>query len=103
MKAPELSRRLTLQERVRSGDGAGGQVGAWSDLGVLWAEVTPRSGREQSIAGRERSTVPVTITVRAAPPGAASRPRPDQRFVDGLRRFGILSVTEVGPMGRYLE
>ncbi|MEO1549378.1 MAG: phage head closure protein [Pseudomonadota bacterium] len=102
MSAPELSRRLILQERVRSADGAGGQTGGWSDLGTLWAEVKPRRGREQAVGDRERSSVPVSVTVRAASPGAASRPRPDQRFADGPRLYGILSVTEQGPMGRYL-
>ncbi len=48
------------------------------------------------------SQVPLKITVRAAPVGAPSRPRADQRFRAGSRLFHILSVTEADPMGRFL-
>ncbi len=40
--------------------------------------------------------------MRAAPIGAPSRPRPDQRFREGARIFRIHSVTERDDQGRYL-
>jgi head-tail adaptor len=42
------------------------------------------------------------ITVRAAPQGAPSRPKPSQRFRDGARIFSIDAVTESDPGGRFL-
>jgi len=41
--------------------------------------------------------------VRGAPVGAASRPRPDQRFREGDRVFAILAVSEFDATGRWLE
>jgi len=48
------------------------------------------------------STVPYRITVRAAPVGAPSRPKPEQRFRDGERVFRIQAVTEDEEAGTYL-
>ena len=97
-----LNRRLVLEAPARVADGAGGYAESWAGIGTLWAEVTARTGRE-----RAEGTVPVSstayrITVRAAPHGAPSRPRPEQRFRDGARLFRIEAVTERDPLGRYL-
>jgi head-tail adaptor len=43
------------------------------------------------------------VLVRAAPAGAASRPRSDQRLREDGRVFSILTVTEHDTGGRYLE
>lgn len=102
MKRPHLSRRLWLEAPVRAEDGAGGQSVAWVTLGSLWAEVKPRTGREVVFGAQERSIQPVRITVRAAPPGAPSRPEADQRFRDGARIFAILAVTEADAEGMFL-
>ena len=102
MKAVVLNRPLTLEGVVRVADGAGGFTESWASLGTLWAEVVPGAGRD--VAGEEAffATVPYRITVRGARQGAASRPKPDQRFREGLRVFAILAVTERDPEGHYL-
>lgn len=102
MKPPHLNRALELQGAVRIPDGAGGFTLAWATLGTLWAEVVPGAGRDP--AGEEvvLASVPCRITVRAAPPGAAARPKPGQRFREGSRVFAILAVAERDPAGRYL-
>lgn len=99
---PVLSRALVLEGPQRVADGAGGFAEIWGVLGTLWAEVLPGAGRD--VTGQEvtLSSVPYRITVRGAPQGAASRPRPEQRFRDGARVFHILAVTERDPGGRYL-
>ena len=102
MKRPVLNRLLTLEEPVRSPDGAGGFAVTWTALGSLWAEVRPGTGRERAGRGATMSRVPVKIAVRAAPVGAASRPKPEQRFRDGARVFHILAVAEADPAARYL-
>lgn len=104
MKRPALNRRLVLEEPQRAPDGAGGFTQIWVAVGVLWAEVRAGTGREREAAGLFTvSTVPYRITVRGAPQGAPSRPRPDQRFRDGERIFRIVAVTERDPQGKHLE
>lgn len=104
MKSVQLNRRLVLEEAQRVSDGAGGFTEIWLALGVLWADVRAGTGREREAAGLFTvSTVPYRITVRAAPHGAPSRPRPDQRFRDGARIFRIMAVTERDPQGMFLE
>ena len=104
MKQPRLTRKLVLEEPQKASDGAGGFTEVWIALGVLWADIRAGTGREREAAGLFTvSTVPYRITVRGAPYGSPSRPRPDQRFRDGQRLFRILAVTERDPKGLYLE
>ena len=102
MSAPLLNRRLVLEDVVQTPDGSGGFSEDWVALGVLWGEVVAGSGRE--IAGEfvTVSSVPYRITVRGAPVGQQSRPKPDQRFRDGSRLFLIKAVTERDPKAHYL-
>ncbi|MDE3079061.1 MAG: head-tail adaptor protein [Paracoccaceae bacterium] len=102
MRAPRLNRALVLEARVPQPDGAGGYVEVWEAVGTLWAEVLAGTGRHVAADQIAASSVPYRITVRAAPSGAPSRPRPDQRFRDGLRVFRILAVAERDGEARYL-
>ena len=102
MSLPRLNRRLNLESPGREADGAGGYVQTWTTLGVLWAELTARAGRETVVAGAALSSVPFRIVVRGAPEGHPERPMPEQRFRDGGRVFHIRSVAERDPDGRYL-
>lgn len=102
MEIPRLNRELVLEERQRTPDGAGGYTETWVALGTLWGEVSARTGRERGPEAVTLSTAAFRITVRAAPPGAPSRPRPDQRFREGARVFRIVAVTERDPAGTYL-
>ncbi|MEL0438650.1 head-tail adaptor protein [Phycobacter sp. K97] len=100
--APQLARRLVLEDPQRLPDGAGGYVESWAALGTLWAEVSALSGRSADQQGGSLSLQRYRITVRASPVGAVSRPRPDQRFRDGTRLFRIDAVSEADARGRYL-
>ncbi|WP_299206619.1 head-tail adaptor protein [uncultured Tateyamaria sp.] len=102
MKLPRLNRRLTLESPSRVSDGAGGFSERWMPLGVLWAELTARTGRETIATGAAVSAVPYSVVVRGAPVGHPERPIADQRFRDGNRVFHIRSVAERDPEGRYL-
>jgi head-tail adaptor len=102
MSAPHLTRALVLEGVVRTPDGAGGFTEAWASLGTLWAEVRPGSGSDTLGEERMLSAVPYRITVRGAPVGSQSRPRPGQRFREGTRLFLIQAVTERDPQGRHL-
>lgn len=102
MKVPHLNRKLVLEAPVRVADGSGGYTETWASLGTHWAEVTARSGAERSIAGVPMSRVSFRIVVRGAPVGSSMRPSPDQRFVEGTRRFVIRAVAERDSRGQYL-
>lgn len=101
-KVPHLNRRLTLEMRGLLEDGAGGFEPVWAPLGVHWAQVTPRSGREKGGHNAPLSSVGYKITVRSAPIGSPARPRPEQRFVDGSRIYNIRAVIEADMQGLYL-
>lgn len=94
MSDVKLSRRLTLETRIATPDGAGGYGVDWTAVGMLWADVRPRSAREEFVGGQPRPRASYRIIVRSAPHGAPSRPRPDQRFRDGSRVFDILTVSD---------
>lgn len=102
MKVPVLSRCLTLEDPQRASDGSGGQIENWQSLGSVWAEMKPLTGRAKMQGGVDLSVQRYRVTLRATPVGAASRPRPDQRFRDGARLFLIHAVTEADDAARYL-
>jgi len=99
---PNLNRKLVLEEAARVADGAGGFTETWVPLGEVWAEITASSGREAAQSGVALSVQRYRIAVRAAPYGAPSRPRPDQRFREGQRVFLILSVSDSFKSGAFL-
>ncbi|MCU9848716.1 head-tail adaptor protein [Defluviimonas sp. WL0024] len=102
MSAPRLNRKLVLEEAQRVPDGAGGWSLNWVVLGALWAAVDAGAGGERAGEFLTVSSVSYRITVRGAPQGAPSRPKPEQRFRDGARTFRISAVTEADPVGKYL-
>ena len=103
MKSPHLNRKLVLEELVRVPDGMGGFTESWVSKGALWANLAARGGAEQQLGGRTLSVSKFRVITRAAPFGADSRPRADQRFREGGRTFDILAVGEYDDAGRYLE
>ncbi|MEM9228848.1 MAG: head-tail adaptor protein [Pseudomonadota bacterium] len=102
MNGPVLSRKLVLEDRIAVADGMGGQSILWTALGTLWGEMTPGTGRSELVSGREVPRQPWRIVVRAAPVGAPSRPRAEQRLREGTRVFNILSVAERNDDARFL-
>lgn len=102
MKAPDLSRLLTLEAREDAPDGGGGVAAQWVALGAHWAEVRPSAAVERVLGGVEASQVTHKITLRWAPFGAPSRPVASQRFREGARLFDILGVTEADTRNAWL-
>ncbi len=102
MRAPSLTRKLVLEEPQGVPDGAGGFSLVWVAKGTLWATVEPVTGRERAGESVTVSAVSFRVTVRGAPHGAPSRPRPEQRFRDGARLLRITAVTEGDAAGHYL-
>lgn len=102
MRPVRLNRALVLEAPLRQPDGAGGFRQGWAGLGLHWAKVEARSGRDLGAMGAALSRVRLRITIRAAPPGSTRRPAPEQRFREGGRIFAIRAVREADPEGRYL-
>jgi len=102
MARVRLNRKLVLEAAERAPDGAGGWEESWTVLGTLWADIRARTGRDAGGEAANLSRTGYRITVRAAPHGADSRPRPGQRFRDGARIFAIEAVAEADAAGRYL-
>jgi SPP1 family predicted phage head-tail adaptor len=97
-----LNRKLTLEAPERVPDGAGGYGETWRQVGEIWADIAARTGRETTDGTAHLSSTGYKITVRAAPYGAPSRPKPEQRLRSGSRIFKIEAVTDRDPRGRYL-
>lgn len=102
MSVPRLNRQLVLEAPDRLSDGAGGFVNGWVPLGIVWAEMTARTGRETAASGAPVSRMAYKITVRAAPAGSSERPAAQQRFRHGNRIFTIEAVAERDSDGRYV-
>lgn len=102
MKRVALNRRLVLETLQRSDDGAGGFIEVWQELGTLWGNVRPRSGRLTEGEAGALSIFAFQIKVRGAPEGQSNRPKAWQRFRLGTRIFRIEAVTEDEPKGSYL-
>ncbi len=102
MSVPRLNRQLVLEAPDTLSDGAGGFVQGWVPLGIVWANVKARSGRETAQSGAAISRMGFRIIVRAAPTGSDRRPAAQQRFREGDRVFTIEAVAEHDPEGRYL-
>lgn len=96
-----LSRKLELEERARSADGAGGFTGGWIALGTHWAAVEPLTGRLEAGEGGARSRAGYRVTIRAVPPVSPSYPKAGQRFREGTRVYDIRAVAQ-GTDARHL-
>lgn len=100
--AYRLNRKLVLEMPARMPDGAGGFAESWMPLGIVWANVTARTGRERAGVAAPLSQVAYRIVVRAAPTHSNARPQANQRFREGTRYYRILSVAEADRDGRFL-
>jgi head-tail adaptor len=89
-----LNRRLILEERMRAEDGAGGFVGSWTALGVHWGAVRPATGRLVRGEDYARSLGRYRVRMRAVPMDSPSRPKPGQRFREGMRVLMIRAVQD---------
>lgn len=101
-RAIPLNWLLTLEERQRLPDAAGGFDDSWIALGQLWGDVRARSVSGGGVEGGISSRVRYRITLRAAPEGSAMRPRIGQRLRHGTRAFAIEGVSERDAKGIYL-
>lgn len=62
--ASRLRHKLTLQQEIRTPDGAGGYTKSWEDVVDLWAEIIPVSGNEQLFGMQLQAKISHKILLR---------------------------------------
>lgn len=92
MRVPQTDRRVALEGRVTTPDGAGGFSAGWLKRGELWAAFTPAQGSAGQEAGQPSAASRYRVIIRAAEVGSPRRPLAGERLVEGPRRFDILTV-----------
>lgn len=100
-EAGKLDQRITFQARALDTDYAGGFVETWHDLPnapKVWAQVTPRLGREAMDQGRMNATQMATFTVRQRADVSESC-----RIIWRDEAWNIRRVLRKSPRAQYLE
>lgn len=93
-----LNRRLVLEAPMETPDDAGGVVRAYSDVGTIWADVTPVAARSDVEAESAGATVTHRIRVRSGPTITTWH----RLRLDALV-FRIVSVRAHDRSGRFLD
>lgn len=83
-----LRHKMSLQDEIKTPDGAGGFTRSWKTVADIWAEITPLSGRETFFASRLQSAVSHKIAIRYRKGISAG-----QRLVYDNRLFNIRSIS----------
>ena len=65
MRAGPMRHRCALQKEMRTPNGSGGFIVAWTEIGKVWAEITLPTGRITPVA--EQLKVVVTAEIRIRP------------------------------------
>ncbi len=91
MLAYRLRERITLQAPVAEQDAHGEPVHAWHDIGSVWADIVPITGRELFAAQGQQNPVTVKIVLRyqASLMGVLS---PALRILHGATVYNIEAV-----------
>ena len=97
-----LNWSLTLEERQRTADGAGGFTETWIELGQLWGDVRARGASATEVTAGTTTLARYQIFVRGVAEGNPKRPKVGQRLRNGSKAYTIDSVSENDPRGMYL-
>ncbi len=89
--ASSLRHRVTLQQEIRTTDGAGGYARSWQDVADLWAEISSVNlksyGQEKFFAGKIQAEITHKIIIRYRA-GITT----DMRLLFGSSIFNIRSI-----------
>ena len=67
MRAGQLRRQITIEQRSTSRDAFGQELIAWSRFATCWAEIQPLAGRELIAAQAVLPEVSVEVVIRYRP------------------------------------
>ena len=93
-----LRHRLTLEQEIKTPDGAGGYTKTWESVADIWAEIQPISGKERVFAGQISAEISHKITIRYRV-GLNTA----MRFVYNDRIFNISAILNPEEIGKTLE
>lgn len=93
-----LDQRMTLQQSVRTADGAGGASIVWQDIATIWAELRPARSSEQFLHDKLGLQKLHTIITRYR-----SDVTGDKQFVMGGRVFKIIGIMNIDEHKHVLE
>jgi SPP1 family predicted phage head-tail adaptor len=97
MRISKLQQRITIQRRSSTLDAYGQEINSWSDIGTVWAEVKPLSGREKmrTNAMVVESQISHQVTVRYSTLFLPSTTADAWRILFGTRIFNITASWNV--------
>lgn len=97
MRISKLQQRITIQRRSSTLDAYGQEINSWSDIGTVWAEVKPLSGREKmrTNAMVVESQISHQVTVRYSTLFLPSTTADAWRILFGARIFNITASWNV--------
>jgi SPP1 family predicted phage head-tail adaptor len=93
-----LRHEICLEQQVRTPTSGGGANLSWGNLGPMWADIRPLSGRETVIAGQIVSQVSHEIWIRHRAGTTAT-----MRFRQHARVYDILAVILAGSRGQWMR
>ncbi len=102
LRAGDLRRRITIQQRSASIDAVGGQSINWNDVATVWASIEPSGGRELMSAQKMNIDNPATITIRWQSSFADPKAVAAMRVIYGPRIFNIHSAVNQEERNRVL-
>jgi len=88
----DLNQRCTIEQPVRTPDGAGGAIESWTTLAVVWAKLAPITAADTFGPHALESRAKHKLTLRRLASAAAG-----MRARIGARTFAIHGVLDTGP------
>lgn len=93
-----MRRRVMVQSKILTLDGAGGQTVVWANFTTIWVEILPIKSDEKLIAGKVTQTTTHDIVTRYR-----TDITNDHRIVYGTRIFQINGVSIIEEKQRFLH
>ena len=91
----DMDKKVAVQKYTETSDAIGGFIETWATENLVWAKITPLSGKERDDADRTHSTTSHRITMRFYSPGIVPR----DRILWDSREFYITAVINPGERG----
>ncbi len=94
----DLRHRITIEQAVRTPDGAGGATIAWQPVASVWAAIWTRSSDEAFALDRVAGRATHDLWMRHRPDI-----KPEMRVTFGARVFDVRGVIDPDDRGRWLK
>lgn len=98
MRAGELRRQITIEQRADTPNSRGEPIPAWSTFATVYAAIEPIVGREKIIASQVNDQQEMNVRIRYLP-GVS----PKMRIKYGTRTFQIEGVVNVDERDREMK